>query len=194
MESKAQNPAAFLQGAQAPAIIETYYEINHLKQLYRQGWLRRGVPKERCESVAEHTFGVALLALLLAAAHSPELDACRAARLALVHDLGEVYAGDLTPSDAASAEEKRRLEAEAVVQIFGKLPGGEEFIRLWQEYEEQSSPEARFVKELDRLEMALQASVYARQGLINPQEFYASASQALSNPELRDLLRSIIAT
>ncbi|HYO58827.1 HD domain-containing protein [Archangium sp.] len=64
MQTKAAPPIALLQGRSTLALIEAYFELNHLKQLYRQGWLRVGLARERCESVAEHSFGVALLCLL----------------------------------------------------------------------------------------------------------------------------------
>lgn len=191
MEWKAPNPAGLLDGKRASALIQAYFEFNHLKQLYRQGWLRRGLPKERCESVAEHTFGVAVLAFMLAEAYLPELDAGRVLRLALLHDFGEIYAGDLTPGDGIEPQEKLRRERASVAQVFVKLPNGDVYLGLWQEYEAGATPEAVFVRQIDRLEMALQAGVYEQQGLIDPQEFYASAARALAEPQLVSLLAEI---
>ncbi|HEX7975038.1 MAG TPA: HD domain-containing protein [Anaerolineales bacterium] len=184
MEAKAKNPVDLLQDQSAPALLEAYFEFNHLKQLYRQGWLQRGLPKDRCESVAEHTFGVAVLAFFLAEAHFPELDAGRVLRLALLHDFGEIFAGDIIPGDAVPAAEKHRLERQAVVRVFGKLAHGERYLALWEEYEQEGTAEARFVHQVDRLEMALQASVYAMQGMVDPAGFFASARLALSDPPL----------
>ena len=112
MEIKAENPISLLGEEGYTPLVTAYFELCHLKQLYRQGWLRRGVPPERCESIAEHSFGVAVLALWLAQAQ-PELDADKVVRMALLHDLGEVYAGDIVPSDGVSEGEKHRREAEA---------------------------------------------------------------------------------
>jgi putative hydrolase of HD superfamily len=190
MEIKAENPIGLLRGGDYAALIAAYFELCHLKQLYRQGWLRRGVPRERCESIAEHSFGVAVLALWLAQAR-PELNADKVLRMALLHDLGEVYAGDIIPGDGMSEEEKHRREAEAVQQILSRLPGGQEYIQLWDEFEAGDSAEARFVRQLDRLEMGLQAAVYQGQGLINGGEFFASARQALDDPGLAALLSEV---
>jgi putative hydrolase of HD superfamily len=190
MQIKAPNPIAGLPGG-APLLLKAYFEVNHLKQLYRQGWLRCGLPAERCESVAEHTFGVAVLALLLTRAYFPELDALKALRMALVHDFGEVYAGDITPVDPVSPEEKARLEQASVAQVAAGLPGGDEILALWQEFEAGDSPEAQLVRQLDRLEMGLQAGIYAHQGLLEPDEFYASARQALRDARLVDLLQAL---
>ena len=116
-------------------VIAAYYEMAHLKQLYRQGWLRRGVPKDRCESVAEHSFSVAMLALWLADRVCAPLDVNKALRMALLHDFGEIYAGDFTPADLISEDEKSRLEEELVRQVLAKLPDGPAYIALWEEFE-----------------------------------------------------------
>jgi putative hydrolase of HD superfamily len=180
-----------LEGKQVLPLIEAYFEFNHLKQLYRQGWLRRGVPPERCESVAEHSFGVALLAMFLAEAHFPELEAGKVIRLALLHDFGEIYAGDITPSDGVSRAEKVRQEQAGVAQVLAKLPQGERYLALWEEYEQQRSPEARFVRQIDRLEMALQASVYEHQGLADLSEFFDSVREFLNEIQLQAILREL---
>ena len=175
----------------APPLVRAYLQWQHLKQLYRQGWLRRGVPAERCESVADHVLGTALLALQLADAHHPGLDAERVLRLALIHDLGEAHAGDLTPADGVTAEDKHARERGGVRRIVDDLPGGERLLALWDEYEAGGTPEARFVRQVDKLEMALQASVYRRQGHAGMGEFLESAAASLEDPVLVELLDSL---
>ena len=162
-----------------------------MKQLYRQGWLKRGIPRERCESIAEHSFGVALLSLWLSEAHFPELETGKVLRMALLHDMGEIYAGDITPGDDVSAEEKHLLEQQSVEQVLGKLPGAEAYLALWQEFEQGETAEARFVRQIDRLEMGLQAGVYASQGFSGLDEFFASARQELSEPSLVELIDAV---
>jgi putative hydrolase of HD superfamily len=191
MKVKAPMPLVRLQGKQVLPLIEAYFEFNHLKQLYRQGWLRRGIAPEQCESVAEHSFGVALLAMFLAEAHFPHLDTNRVIRLALLHDFGEIYAGDIIPADGISRVEKVRREQEGVAQVLAKLPPGERYLALWEEYEQQRSPEARFVRQIDRLEMALQASVYEQQGLADLSEFFDSVREFLSEPQLQTILEEL---
>jgi putative hydrolase of HD superfamily len=191
METKASAPISLLAGEQVSAWIAAYYEINQLKQLYRQGWLQHGIPEALCESVAEHSFSTALLALLLADAFSLELDRQQVLLLALIHDLGEIYAGDFTPEDRLLAKEKHTLEARAIERVFGRLPDGQRYIRLWQTYERGETHEARFVRQVDRLEMALQASIYARRGYPDLQDFFDSARQALGEGSLRQLLAEV---
>jgi putative hydrolases of HD superfamily len=187
---KAAMPHSGLDPERLSPFVAVYYEFVHLKQLYRQGWIRNGVPAERCESVAEHSFGVAILALFLVDAYMPSLDRATVIRMALLHDFGEIYAGDLVPG-AVTPEEKHRLEADSVARVLGRLPNGEAYLSLWNEYEAAATPEARFVRQVDRLEMGLQASVYQRQGLLNPAEFYQSAIEALVDDQLRALLEEL---
>jgi putative hydrolase of HD superfamily len=193
MESKAPIPVSRLRVGQVAPLIEAYFEFNHLKQLYRQGWLQRGVPHARCESVAEHTFGVAVLALWVADAHFPDLDASKVLRMALLHDFGEIYAGDITPADGIERGEKRRLERQAIRQVLRKLPRGSDYVALWEEYERGESPEAQLVRQIDRLEMALQASVYEHQELAELSEFFASVEPALAAPALQAILHDLTA-
>ena len=191
METKAPAPFQQLDSQSLAAPILAYFEFCQLKQLYRQGWLRSGVSKEHCESVAEHSLGVGVLALWLAEAYFPNLDAQKVLRMALFHDFGEIYAGDFTPGDGISPEEKSRLEEESVSIVFGRLPQGESYLALWREFENGDTPEARFVRQVDRLEMAFQASLYQRQGYPGLEGFFASARKALVDGELLALLEQV---
>lgn len=128
-----------------------------LKETVRAGWALRGV--ERPESVADHSFRVALLALVLAPGADPPLDRERCLAMALVHDLAESLVGDITPYDGVSADEKCRREREAMHRLSALL-GDDETLRLWEEYQAAATPEARFVKDLDKLETVLQAAEY----------------------------------
>ena len=124
-----------------------------LKDVLRQGWVNAGVPSP--ESVAAHSWGMAILALKLC---PNDLDLERVLKLCLVHDLPEVIVGDLTPSDDRST--KTADERAAMQQL------APEWVNLFDEYEEQSTDEAVFVRSLDKLDMALQAKVYMeRDGL-----------------------------
>ncbi|MFP2905564.1 HD domain-containing protein [Pyxidicoccus sp. 3LFB2] len=112
-------------------------------------------------------------------------------RIALLHDLGEAYAGDITPHDGVDREAKHALERRAVETLLGKLPRGAEYLALWDEYEHGTSFEARLVRQLDRLEMGLQACVYEHQGMGDLSQFFASVEKALEAPELRAVLAEL---
>ena len=187
IKTKAPPPISTVNDQSIHPITSTYFEFVHLKQLYRRGWLARGIPPERCESVAEHSFGMAVTAMILADTLFPELETLKILRMVLIHDFGEIYAGDTIPGDQITAGQKHRAERESLAQIFSQLPNGEEYISLWEEFENGISPEARFVRQIDKLEMALQASVYEHQGQPNLAEFFQSAESALSSPEIRSI-------
>lgn len=156
-----------------------------LKGLPRAGWVRRGVPDP--ESVAAHSWGVALLVLALL----PEgLDVRRALTYAVLHDLPEAVAGDTTPHDGVSPDEKARAERAAMAGLAALLPNGAALREAWEAYERQADPESRFVRELDRLDMALQAHAYRARGL-DPAEFFASAAAVVASPPLRRVLEAI---
>ena len=183
MTEKAPMPLTLLDQDAATPLIQTYFELVQLKQQFREGWLQRGMDQSRTESVADHSFGNALLCLLLMD-REPGLDVAKVLRMALLHDIGEAYVGDITPQDQVDPVAKKRMESEAVQTILGKFPGGDVFIELFHEYERQDCPEARFVKQIDRLELALQASVYEHQGLVDATEFIAAATKAVTNHSL----------
>lgn len=191
MQTKAAPAGAYLNGRATLPLIEAYFELHHLKQLFRQGWLRAGIPRERCESVAEHSYFVALLCLFLADSHFPEADAAKLVRMALVHDAGEARVGDITPHDGVLPEEKHARERRAVEEMLGRLPRGAEYVALWDEYERGASLEARLVRQVDRLEMGLQACVYELQGAGDLSQFFASAEKALDAPALKSVLAEL---
>lgn len=158
--------------------------LNHactLKRLPRTGWLLNGV--QPCESVADHTTGVALLTLTLAGAINAgwaeaglarPLDVGRAVTLAILHDLAESVVTDLPKRATAllGVEHKRRAEAATMTEIFAGAPAADDYTTLWAEYTAQSSPEARLVHDADTLEMVHQALQYARAGHRTLDEFW----------------------
>lgn len=149
-----------------------------LKALPRAGWIRAGI--EQPESVAAHSWGLSLLISLLAPTN---LNHLRMHHMALAHDLPEVITGDITPHDGIPKAEKKEREAKAARSF---LPP--HILKAWQEYEENKTPEAQFVHMLDKLDMALQAQVYAHQA--NTQEFIESATPHIPQ-ELQSLLNQL---
>jgi putative hydrolase of HD superfamily len=194
VQTKSPRPFKYLRPKETIPLIEVYYEFNQLKVLYRQGWLKRGLSPEQCESVADHTLGVAILAMWITDLYFPALDVLKVIQLALIHDFGEVYAGDITPADDIDNEQKSSLEYEAVQSIFAKLPNGSKYLALWKEYESAQTPEAMLVRQIDRLEMGFQASIYSHLGLNSPDEFLDSARKALHEPELENIFEELIKT
>ena len=151
-------------------------QMLQLKEVDRTGWVRAGVNKP--ESVAAHSWGMATLSLKLC---PKELDLSRVLSMCLVHDLAEVIVGDLTPHDEIRGEEKHRLEREAMVAM------APEWVDLFDEYESASTPEAKFVKTMDKLDMGLQAIRYTEQD-IDLSEFISSARKTTDETDLAYLL------
>ncbi len=121
----------------------------------------------RPESVAEHTWRLCLMAVLLR--HEfPEVDFSKLIRICVVHDLGEAVAGDIPAIHQDAAAPKAAQERLDLLDILAPLPGGlrEELVALWDEYESATSAEARLAKALDKLETIMQHN----QGL-NPENF-----------------------
>lgn len=193
-------------------VLDVLAQAGALKRLVRQGWVDRGVGEP--ESVADHSYRVALLVLLLAA-DDPAIDLTRALTLALVHDLPEAIAGDATPFDHALAspdaapeeifrqppvysEEadraKRAAEEAAIRQMTERLPPrlADLIVGAWEEYEAGATPEARLVRQADKLETWLQALEYrAVQPDLIIESFRIGTQEAVTDPRLRDLLAAI---
>ncbi|HCP08678.1 MAG TPA: phosphodiesterase [Candidatus Moranbacteria bacterium] len=188
MWTKNKNPLLFFRKKKIDSIFGLYLQINHLKQLYRQGWLERGLSLEKCESVADHCFGVAMLVLMLDSRYSLNIDVNRAVIMALIHELGEVYAGDITPNQKISKKEKYLLEKKGIYKLFEKFPEAKWIIELWEEYEKGKTPEAIFVRQLDKLEMAFQAKIYHAQCGMPADDFLEDVLAKLEGTMLIDFL------
>lgn len=144
-------------------IIDFIAEAGRLKRLPRTGWVESGVPDP--ESVADHSFRVALIAMILV--DKQKLDTLKAVRMALLHDLAEGEIGDLTPIQKETDEAGfKRREDEAMDRVLSKLPTDirATYSSAWREFSEGKTPEARLVKDCDKLEMVMQASEYEGAG------------------------------
>lgn len=127
--------------------------IEGIKSVTRTAWTESG----RHESTAEHSWRLAMLALVLKD-EFPELDSYKVLTMCLIHDMGELYTGDIPAIENPCAEDKESREHEDVSNIFGTLPekAGTKLLELWEEYSEAATPEARLVKALDKAETILQ--------------------------------------
>jgi putative hydrolase of HD superfamily len=167
--------------AQRQALCQLLNQVHDLKSLPRTGWLlaRVAVP----ESLADHTCGVALLALFLAESINADytaqglqepLDIEGVLALALIHDLGESVLTDLPKrsTDVLGKSVKHEAEARIIQELLAELPNGDHYRQLWYSYELVSTPEAQLVKDADKLDMVAQALQYAKRGQRNLREFW----------------------
>ena len=130
-------------------------ELDKLKQISRQTFLLDG---SRTENDAEHSWQIAVMALLLAEyAAQKKLDIFRVVQMLLLHDVVEIDAGDTYLYDEQAAKDKAAREARAADRLFRILPADQarEFRELWEEFEARATPEAQFAAALDRLQPLL---------------------------------------
>ncbi len=144
-------------------MIEGMASLYRLKEQPRQGWLLRGVVDP--ESVADHSWGTALLCTVYA--EQAGVDRSRAVEIALVHDLAEAITGDVptrvaTMNDDRVVADKRRSELGAMATLTGELDPATRLhiTALWHEYEERATAEGLFVRDMNLIDMLLQAYVY----------------------------------
>ena len=135
------------------AILEFLRSAERLKTVPRSGWTSTG----HQESVAEHTWRLALMAMLLYG-RNPHVNLARLLQMCLVHDLGEAIGGDIPAPLQVGTPGKAERERADLADLLAPLPGPlrEEITALWDEYEAAGTVEARIAKGLDKLETILQ--------------------------------------
>jgi putative hydrolase of HD superfamily len=129
-------------------------EADRLKTVLRQSPLAAA---DRRENDAEHSWHLALMVVILAEHADEQIDVGHAIQLVVVHDLVEIYAGDTPLYDTAMAADQRERESAAADVLFALLPADQagRVRALWEEFEAENTPEARFAKAMDRLEPLL---------------------------------------
>lgn len=139
--------------AELEGLLEFLKAAEGLKDTARQAWTSRG----RRESVAEHSWRLCLLALVLSGEY-PELDLARLLGLCIVHDLGEAIGGDVPAPEQSETPDRLERERADLRRLVRPLPGGlaDRIVGLWDEYAEGRTAEARLAKALDKLETILQ--------------------------------------
>ncbi|MCL2037596.1 HD domain-containing protein [Candidatus Saccharibacteria bacterium] len=149
------------------SILDFYVLMDKLKTTIRTGWKIWQISAPRIESVAEHVFGCQMLALAIISEYELELDLEKVILMLAVHEVGEAAVGDITPWDGMSKNEKIEIESDAVKKIMCGLKRGDEIEQIYLEFEKGESAEARFCKQVDKLEACLQVKIYDEEGYAN---------------------------
>ena len=174
-------------------VLNLIFRANRLKTTPRTGWAVKGVPD--FESVADHSHGVAFIALLLAELVDGEFDRTKILTMAVLHDLPESVTGDLSlggsrllPTGAKAEAEGRAMDELLEAQDFGSS-----WKAIWQEFEDQGSPEARLVRDADRIDLLNQALTYENAtGTRQLGEFWTFAPvDSFHFPESRQLIEGL---
>lgn len=129
-------------------------EIDKVKSIFRQTYLADGTRKD---NDAEHSWHIALMAVLLKEYVSEDVDVAKVMTMVLIHDLVEIDAGDTYAYDSEGAKSKREREVKAADRIFGILPEdqGMYFRELWEEFEAYETPDAKYAHLLDNFQPLL---------------------------------------
>jgi len=143
-----------------------YLLATQLKYKIRSGWDEKhwNVSKERIESIAEHVYGTCILAISLDSEFECDIDLNKVIKMLVIHEIGEVIIGDITPFDNISKEEKMEIEHQAIIKVVGDLVKKDELISLLFEFDEKKTKEAIFAYHCDKLEADIQAKVYQDMG------------------------------
>ena len=184
-------------------MLRTLIELQRLKRLERTGWTLRGLPNGT-ESVAAHSFGVGVTAMMLAdeiKIRGLELDVERVLRMALLHDWAEVRVGDMprTATNYFGAEARKQAETAAFADVVGELTGPQaEYKGLFEDYERRESIEARLVKAADVIDLLVQAYALEHAGAKGLDEFWEVVSGAnfelpqVAHEVVKEVLQSLV--
>ena len=134
--------------------IEFLVECDKLKEIFRQ---TINIQSRRPENDAEHSWAFCLCVLVLAEHANEPIDVMRVLKMAIIHDLVEIDAGDTFAYDAPAMVNQHEREAVAADRLFGLLPADQakEFRALWDEFEARATPEAKFAHACDRFQPML---------------------------------------
>ena len=136
-------------------------QINFIKEIDKIKYIQRKtklINSDRPENDAEHSWHLAVMAIVLAEHANVPVDLLKVAKMVLIHDLVEIDAGDTFIYDTAKSHVNTTNERKAAQRIFGLLPENQasELIAVWEEFEAGETPEAKFARTMDRLEPLLQ--------------------------------------
>jgi putative hydrolase of HD superfamily len=183
-------------------MLSTLIELQRLKRLDRTGWTLRGLPNGT-ESVASHSFGVCVTAMLLAdkfVAQEIAVDLERVLRIALLHDWAEVRVGDMprTATLYFGSEARKQAETAAFLDVVNPVDAKGAYASLYHDYELRESLEARLVKAADVLDLLIQVFALERAGARGLDEFWEVAQKPDFNLEgaaeqiVQELLQAIL--
>ncbi|GAB6105904.1 HD domain-containing protein [Blautia glucerasea] len=176
--------------------MEFIVEVDKVKNVIRQTYLADG---NRKENDAEHSWHLALMAVLLKEYSNEEVDLAKVVPMVLIHDLVEIDAGDTYAYDEAGAATKRERETKAADRIFGMLPQDQcsWFRELWEEFEAYETPEAKFAHVLDNcqpllLNDASNGKSWAEHGVRKSQIYKRNENTSEGSVEIWEYMKELI--
>ncbi len=171
-------------------------ELDKMKNLYRQTYV---LHEDRKENDAEHSWHLAILAMLLSEYAAQPVDVLHVMKMVLIHDVVEIDAGDTYCYDSEGYKSKADREEKAAQRIFGLLPDDqrEEFYTLWREFEDSETNDARFAAMLDRLQPIMLnytkgGRSWQEHGIHKEQVLARNLPYLSESEQLADVIRSVI--
>ncbi|MGY5146135.1 MAG: HD domain-containing protein [Candidatus Nitrosopumilus sp. metabat.KBP569_Feb_25m_nospike.7] len=173
-------------------ILDFFKTAVNLKNISRQGWVDK-LSLKHPESVADHSYSMAIMGMIISDLENYNSE--KILKMILLHDLAESKIGDYTPNQI-SKENKVKIENNAYDEMISTLPESikSQYAQIWKEYQKQESPESKIVHQIDKLEMALQAKMYQKDGSSKEavESFFKSAEEGITHPKLREILNQIL--
>ena len=171
--------------SKAKKVIDYYVLCNRLKDIVRTGWKDWKVNRERVESIAEHIFGVQMLAIAIKSEYKRDIDISKVVFMLAVHELEEIFIGDLTQFQI-SREEKKKIGAEAVRKVLDGLLDRDQIASLIDEFDARETEDAQVAYFCDKLECDLQCKLYDEEGCVDLQS--QEGNTTLNNSLVQELL------
>ncbi len=182
-----------MAAADISRVIELLTTQNRLKLTPRTGWAQRGI--RLTESVADHSHGVAFVALLLLELVDEDLDRAHVLAMAIAHDLPEAVTGDFSLDGSRNLPDGAKAVGEqaAMDELLEGFAFGADWRARWDEFESAETPEAKLVRDADRVDLLMQALAYERStGNRNLDEFWEFAPiESFSYEASREIIRSL---
>ena len=177
----------------AKGMVDFMFAVGKPKRIPRTGWVREKIKDP--ESVAEHSFRVSVLAMVIA--DPLGLDKEKLMKMSLIRGLGEVVTGDVVVErgnivDIKKRSEKEQKEEEGIKKIFKTIEKAPEYTKIFDEMIERKGEEAKMLWQIDKLEMIMQALEYEGDQGKKLDEFFINASLQIHSPPLRKILREIL--
>lgn len=148
------------------SVMDFYLLATKLKYKLRSAWdsTHWNITCERKESIAEHIYGTLILSIGIYSEFNIDIDFNKVLKTLVLHEIGEVLIGDITPFDNVTPEEKQNIEHKAMLKVLGDLSNKEELYELLLEFDERKTKEAKFAYLCDKIEADIQAKVYQDMG------------------------------
>lgn len=161
-------PKSIEENKKYQEIFRFYYENIKLDNKERSGWDNTHWNiNGRRERVSEHIYGTIILALSMYGSYEKDIDIDKVLETLLIHEIGEILIGDITPFDNVTVKQKEELEHKAMEKVLGNLTDSKNMLKNLLEFDEYKSEESKFSRYCDKLEADIQSKIYEEKGKHN---------------------------